>query len=59
MPEATSKRDSPETTDPVRRNEPPPRTQPEPDRDVENYRDEYDAPKKERPKDADSQRSKR
>jgi hypothetical protein len=44
MPESTSKRDSQGNADPPRANQPPPRKQsePEPDRDVENYRDEYD-----------------
>jgi hypothetical protein len=44
MPESTSKRDGRESKDPLRANEPPAarRSDPEPDRDVENYRDEYD-----------------
>jgi len=58
MPEATSKRNGSDCTDPVRANEPPAKPQPEPDRDVENYRDEYDLPKPDRPKDDDDQRSK-
>ena len=57
MPEATSKRDGRETTGPVRANDPPAGRQTDPDRDVENYRDEYDPPERERPKAVDDQRS--
>ena len=50
MPEATSKRDGQEPRDPVRANQPGAREQSEPDRDVENYRDEYDLPRADRSK---------
>ena len=50
MPEPTSKRDGRKETNPVRANEPLPSPQPDPDRDVENYRDEYDLPERDRPK---------
>jgi len=50
MPETTSKRQGEERTDSAPANEPRADTQPEPDRDVENYRDEYDLPRADRPK---------
>jgi len=50
MPEATSKREGEGSADTAPANEPRADTQSEPDRDVENYRDEYDLPRSDRPK---------
>jgi hypothetical protein len=59
MPEATSERDGREDGDREREKQPPAGTRaaPEPDREVENYRDEYDLEKQDRPRPAKGQRS--
>ena len=58
MPEATSKRDGEGDGERMRAALPPADTQPFPDddREVENYRDEYDAGKPDRPRAVDDHR---